>query len=320
MNRQKKTWLTVVALLLGCAGCAGCAGQAPLPPKAVDLNQAGVEALAHGDLTLAQARFALALEYHPRFVDALVNLALVEMERGNFDLARQKLDEAVGLNRHIAQPHHGLGLLEERSERWARAAKHYREALKVDPGFVPARANLARLYFESGRMDHAREQFLRLIQVAPDDPHGYAGLADSLYRLGREEEAERVVAEAVEYLGDDEPVLRIHRARVELRRGNMTIARQLLATLTQVGGPASRDAWAWLGMTYLVTGYHVEAVRCAEQALSFDRNHPLATYVLAMGLSESEDPDAEAWLARARQLAPGNSVIAHALQRANAQP
>jgi Flp pilus assembly protein TadD len=309
------TLRTLSSILLVLVCLTGCAGQAPLPPKAVTLNQAGVEALEQGDLTVAEARFALALEYHPRFVDALVNLGLVELQRGNFAQARHWLDEAVGINRHIAQPHHGLGLLEERRGKWARAAEHYREALRVDPGFVPARANLARLYFEGGRMDDAREQFLRLVQVAPEDPHGWTGLADCLYRLGRDDQAELVVAEAVSLLGNDIPVLRIHHARILLRQGDPASARDLLASVTTAPGPAGREAWAWMGMTYLVEGRPAEAARCAEQALSFERNHPLATYVLSMSLAEAGDPDAEAWLARARQLAPGNSVISEALGR-----
>ncbi len=306
---------TLSSILLVLVCLEGCAGQAPLPPKAVTLNQAGVEALEQGDLTVAEARFALALEYHPRFVDALVNLGLVELQRGNFAQARQRLDEAVGINRHIAQPHHGLGLLEERRGKPARAAEHYRDALRVDPGFVPARANLARLYFEGDRLDDAREQFLRLVQVAPDDPHGWTGLADCLYRLGRDEQAEQVVTEAISLLGNDIPVLRIHHARVLLRQGDGASARDLLAALTTAPGPAGRDAWAWMGMAYLVEGHVAEAARCAERALSYERNHPLATYVLAMSLAEADDPDAEAWLARARQLTPGNSVISEALRR-----
>lgn len=103
-----------------------------------------------------------------------------------------------------------------------------------------------------------------------------------------------------------------HRAAQGASRGRGRIARPLTAS----GGPASRDAWAWLGLALLIEGHEDEALRCAEQALSYERNHPLATYVLAMGLAQRGDPDAASWLARARELSPGNSVIAYALERA----
>ena len=42
---------------------AACAGAAPLPPKAIQLNDQGTQALAEGDLETASARFEVALEY-----------------------------------------------------------------------------------------------------------------------------------------------------------------------------------------------------------------------------------------------------------------
>ncbi|MCL2825757.1 MAG: hypothetical protein FWD57_17330, partial [Polyangiaceae bacterium] len=166
------------------------------------------------------------------------------------------------------------------------------------------------------RLDDAREQFLRLIQVAPEDPHGFAGLADCLYRLGRDEEAARVVVEAVNLLGNEDPSLRIHHARLLLMDGELEMADALFASIAEARSPYARDAWAWLGLTRLVGGQHADATRCAEFALSYDRNHPLGTYVLAMALSESNNPDAQSWLLRARQLMPNNSVLTDSIQRA----
>jgi Flp pilus assembly protein TadD len=67
-----------------------------------------------------------------------------------------RLNDAVSINRHVAQPHHGLGLLAEREGRAEDAIARYLEALAVDPGFVPSRANLARVYFDQGRLELAR--------------------------------------------------------------------------------------------------------------------------------------------------------------------
>src|ERR1044071_5941388 len=111
---------------------AGCSAGAPLPPQAAALNAAGVEALAAGDLETADARLSVALEYSPRFVEALVNLGLVEVERGNFARARLLCERARRLNPDVAQPHHALGILAERERRPDVASKLYYEALRVD--------------------------------------------------------------------------------------------------------------------------------------------------------------------------------------------
>lgn len=104
----------LAGLLVSAALCVACTGTAPLAPKAVDLNRAGSEALAAGDLETAEARFALALEYHPRFVEALTNLGMVEMQRGNLARARIDFERARRINPDLAQPHHALGVLAER--------------------------------------------------------------------------------------------------------------------------------------------------------------------------------------------------------------
>lgn len=77
--------LLVVALL----AIVGCTHPALLPPKAIDLNREGARALAVGNLELAEARVALALEYNPRFTEAWVNLGLVELRRDNIERARR---------------------------------------------------------------------------------------------------------------------------------------------------------------------------------------------------------------------------------------
>jgi len=293
-----------------------CASIAPLSPKAVQLNRAGVEALQQGDLEMAEARFALALEFHPRFVDALVNLGILEMQRGSFEQARQRFKRAVSINRHVAQPHHALGLLCEREGERANASEYYRRALEVDPGFVPSRANLARLLFESGELDRAREQFLRLTQAAPDSQLGYVGLIETLLRLGRTQEADQLAEQAAASL-PQAVELRIYLARRELRKNNVGRAVQLLTDVAAEPGVVRVAALGWLGLAYLVQGDSGRAEAVAQQALAMDRDNALASYVLAMALRTAGNDMARLWLERADHLAPGDSVIRSELMRAN---
>lgn len=302
-------YLLALLLLLALPACAGAA---PLPPKALALNRAGVEALQHGDLETAGARFSLALEYNSRYVEALTNLGLVEMQRGNFDRARQLLSRAKELNPDIAQPHHGLGVLAEREHREDLAQKHYRAALAVDPGFAPSRANLARLLFQSGRVERARIQFKRLVEVAPDDPTGYAGLAESLLRLGRTREAEQITRKGAERFPGS-PELCLLSARTQLRHGHARAALQMLVPLTGSHDDTAVAALGWTATAHLALHHPEEAVRAARRALRLEPNDPVAVYALAMALHHLRDPGAHSWLLRARRLSPGNPEIARAL-------
>lgn len=278
----------------------GCAGTAPLPPQAVALNRAGAEALAKGDLETADARFSLALEYSPRFVEALVNQGLLELQRGNFERARELLMRARRLNADVAQPHHALGILAERQARPDEASRHYYNALAVDPGFAPSRANLARLLFDAGMLDEALIQFKRLSEVAPDSPEAAQGLAETLLRLGRIDEAEAVTRSARERFPDS-PELTVLAARSLLRQGNIARAVELLSPLGYGKDDVAANALGWLATAELLRGQPRLAVGAAKRALELEPSSPVATYAMAQALEALGDPAAIAWQRRARQ-------------------
>lgn len=290
-------------MILAAIGCPlACHFAAPLPPKALELNRLGVQALEQGDLETADARFALALEYNPRFVEALVNQGLVEQQRGNFARARQLMARARRLNPDVAQPHHGLGVLAEREGRPDRAADHYRAALRVDPGFAQARANLGRLYFDSRQYQRARIQFQRLIEAAPDELLGYCGMAEALLRLGRPSEADAVLARA-RAQWSAEPRLELLEARRELRAGRFEAAISRLTPLVRVDDDIAVEAWAWWATAELAAGRPQRAIALADRALGLVPNQSVATEVMAQAMERLGDPEAASWRRQAERLA-----------------
>jgi tetratricopeptide (TPR) repeat protein len=257
---------------------AACVRPALLPPKAIALNREGAQALAAGDLELAEARVALALEYNPRFTEAWVNLGLVEMRRGNIERARRDFIKARELNPDLPAPHHALGLLSEREGHPDEAERRYRAALKVDPGFAPARINLARILFSRGDVDEAREQFMRLTQVAPEFAEGWTGLCESLFRLDRAAEVDDVIARARRQLGDL-PELAILEARGLLRAGAYAEAERRLEPLSNaLDSETACRASAWIAIARLAVGNVRGAQTAAELASSLSPDDGVAAY------------------------------------------
>ena len=293
--------------------CLGCAGSAPLPAKALDLNQAGVAALAAGDLETADARFSLALEYNPSFVDALTNQGLVELQRGNFERARQLFTRARRLNPDVAQPHHALGVLAERERRPDLASQSYYEALRVDPGFAPSRSNLAHLLYDGGLYEDALTQFKRLVEVTPDDPQAFAGLAATLLHLERVTEASTVLESALA-AAPDNPDLIVLAARLEIRRGEFEAAIARLLPLASGRTDVAVNALSWLSTAELARGQAREAVGAAERALALAPDDALASYTLGLSLKKLGDPSAKRWLSRAQALSPGVKVALDSLR------
>ncbi len=291
---------------------AACKSAVPLPEQALALNTAGIDALARGDLETADARFNLALEYSPEFVDALVNLGLCELERGNFERARQLFTRSRRLNPDVGQPHHALGVLAERQGRPDRASEHYYEALRVDPGFAPARTNLGRLLFAGGLFEEALVQFRRLVEIAPDDAAAHAALAETLLQLGRTSEAEAITAAASERfrgVAKPEPALELLRARSALRRGAYDEALGLLLPLARERSDIAVAALGWVATAELARGRLPHAVGAARRALALSPDDRVATYALAVALAKLESPEAEPWLARALRHSPHDSLL-----------
>lgn len=276
---------TVSTILVGLISlfsvlCTACSTVPPLPPKALELNQSGAEALAAGDLKTAEARFGVALEYSPRFTEAWVNLGYVELRRGNLERAHDHFSKARRLNPDLPAPHHALGLLADRRDRQKDAEGHYRAALKVDPGFVPSRVNLARRLFQRGAHEDAREQFLRLTQVEPDAVLGWVGLAECLLRLDREAEADGVIDRARNRFGE-RPELLVLVARQMLRRGAPAEAEEILAPLTDDADRSrAASAWAWIAVARLDRGDRKGARDAASESLKIDEGDAVAKEVL----------------------------------------
>ena len=164
----------------------------------------------------------------------------------------------------------------DRREHGEEAEKHYRQALKVDPGFVASRANLARRLFKRGAFDDAREQFLRLTQVEPDVPAGYIGLAECYLRLDHEAQADDVIARARKRFGDT-PELTMLVGRQLLRRDAFEEAENVLAPLTSDADRSRAcNAWAWIGVARLARGDQRGAKNAIDEALALDDRNEIA--------------------------------------------
>jgi Flp pilus assembly protein TadD len=277
---MRAVMILLVAFSASCPFSLGCSSVPPLPPRALQLNQSGAAALAAGDLATAEARLSVAIEYSPRFTEAWVNLGYVALRRGELALARKDFVKARDLNPDIAAPHHALGVLADQRDLGREAEGHYRQALKVDPGFAPSRANLARRLFGRGDLDEACEQFRRLTQVAPEELLGYLGLAECLLRLHRDEEADGVIARARGRFGEV-PELLMLVARQLLRRDAFAEAEALLAPLTDdERRPRSAEAWAWIAVSRLARRDERGAREAARESLAIDPTNAVAKSVL----------------------------------------
>ena len=132
----------------------------------------------------------------PENIKAWFNLSAVFLTLDQPEEARLAAEKAHEANRIFQLPwieakyHRMLGLLEEKQQKWNEAESHFSQAVKLQPDFLDARADLARILI---RLNRPAEVLPML-----DSPGGSSQLpleaavwrTIALVRLGRLEEAE----------------------------------------------------------------------------------------------------------------------------------
>ncbi|QEI07406.1 tetratricopeptide repeat protein [Pigmentiphaga aceris] len=152
--------------------------------------------------------------------------------RGDFDNARQLLNQAIKLDSKDLTAETALGRVQAESGQLAEAEQTYRRLLARDPGNALATEGLVNVLAQNNRADEA----LRLIDSLPADRQGQIasvgqlraaqarGAAKTASARGDDATAQRLLEDALRFNPDD-PWLRLDLARVYLKSGNSLQAR-----------------------------------------------------------------------------------------------
>ena len=92
---------------------------------------------------------------------------------------------------------YNLGLVLRRQKQFEGAIQALRNALAIAPGHHNARFELAMALFESGALPDAEGEFMRYVKAVPDDTGGLYHLGVILLKVGKPEEARRMLGRAL---------------------------------------------------------------------------------------------------------------------------
>lgn len=173
---------------------------------------AGSASLRAGDTTLADEYFAHSEQSPPKTVKELLGLSSIYVAAGQFDRAMRVIDNAelpgkdvdsvktyllalvqtrqgdfakaeataaklAARERKSGWPLNLQGTISVLQKDYAKARDEYREALKVDPDYVPAMLNLARVDLLLGDRDAADSTLRRVVETNSKQPAAILGLA-----------------------------------------------------------------------------------------------------------------------------------------------
>lgn len=177
-----------------------------------------------------------------------VAAAMEYLQLGQPREARQHLARALSLNDESVIAHNAMALLYQYEGDDEREEHHYRQALRSDSRFSPARNNYGTLLFRQGRYEEAIEQFER---AANDPDYGGRGLAyENMGRcyiaMGREDDAISAFNRAIRL---NSAALRpfLELASLHMKNGNERVADNYYQQYLARGGEQNARA-LWLGI------------------------------------------------------------------------
>jgi len=102
--------------------------------------------------------------------------AVTHWQAGYWKNSRTLFERALAVTSNNDIMHYNLGVILTEQGRFDEALRHYREALRIRPGYAKVHNNLGSILALRGRSKEAAEHFAKAIQNAPDDPTGYVNL------------------------------------------------------------------------------------------------------------------------------------------------
>ena len=123
-------------------------------------------------LAEAENEYLTAIDAHPKFFLALLNLGRLELFQKHYDVAIQVLQQAVSIQADSADANYFLGEAYLQARRGSSAVGYFEEALRLDPnGMAEVHLKLALLYDRAGMKDKACTEYEQFLGKKPDYPH-----------------------------------------------------------------------------------------------------------------------------------------------------
>jgi Flp pilus assembly protein TadD len=182
--------------LIACSACAGSEDRRRSADDIVDLNNRGVGLMGQFNYDGAREVFARVAAADPKRLDLQVNLAIATLNRqrdGDADDARRILERVTTADPGNLRAHYSLGLLLLNDGRAADALPQFAFVAGHDPGDAFAAYYLARCRFALNDFDGAFTDYQRAHALDPLLRSAPYGAAQAARRLGRNEEARRLL-------------------------------------------------------------------------------------------------------------------------------
>ena len=267
--------------------------------------------IGEGELQAAQDEFQRLVKQYPNNPGLRLSHALVALENGQTDLARQELTRLIEQGHHTNEANYYLGRLEDDAGNTAQAINYY---MGVTQGnyYFPALARTSALLAADGRLDEAVANIRNLREANPGQAQNFWLLeVNLLLDQGQHQAALETATEALEAFPGN---VQIRYARAMLL-DTMDQPGRAEEDLKQIIEEEPDNAVALNALGYILTtrtGRLQEARGYIERALTIDPENPAILDSMGWVLfQEGQLQPALDYLAQAWSAFPDPEVAAH---------
>ena len=240
------------------------------PTTADDYFDLGVEYTAMNMLPEAAEQFRKALELDPKHVYSLISLANTVLQLGDMESAQKHCIMAMEIKPNDPMVHNAVGGVWMSNaispEHIAEAEARFKKAISLDSRFVPAHANLAKLYMATSKIEEAIREFETAISIEPKNPelrHGFAYLYLNTGSIDKGlEQAQKMVE-----LSPESPVYRNGLGEIYMNERQFEEALKEFRQAIKLD-PKHALAYSNIGKIYLVQGLLDQAIEEFKKSLS----------------------------------------------------
>ncbi len=260
-----------------------------LPPQdGRDFYLLGAALLRRGEFARSEEALRRSVELDPRAFWSWFALGHCHFEEGKFLEAAGDFAASIALQPDFAWPHLNRGLAFARAGYLHKAMSEYNLALSASPNFAEALVDRALVELELGDAPAAERDLRAAVALGRKEPSIHAALAETLSRLGRRDEAEKLFDS---FLADDprNTLLRVARGFFYIESDKVR-ARHDFEHVLELNGNNPR---ALLGLALIERADNPRsALRRLDQALNADPTLLDAVQLRALALAKLGDPAA----------------------------
>jgi len=252
------------------------------PSSANDFYGQGMLYLSRNMYQEAGEQFRKALKIDPNHVYSMVGIIAISLKLGDEESAKEFSSKAIKLKPDDVELRNLIG------ERWMRdagspkylpeAESRFKEALLINPKFMPAHVNLARLYLSENKIDDGIKEYNEAISIQPQNPELRRELAYVYLNIGKVDEG-LIEAKKMVELAPQNPLYHNGLGELYLNKRQLEEALNEFQQAVKLN-PKYYPAYVNIGKVYIAQGQFDKAISEINKSIANEPDYGDAYAVL----------------------------------------